>query len=359
MTRSFASAEPFLSRLKQRKRGFYWASSPIDGVDRLAGYQKIEDSPIVAVVTLNRAEAMRPWTSHATVLVLGAAILLAVLIVLDILSRRHRRREELARTRLEQARRLETIGRFSSSMAHDIGNLERIVRSAVSLLRPTVKDRADAVKLLDEIDLALASARDMIGQLLARGRSSELRPEPVDVGRLIEKSMPVCRRAAGSGITVDAFLGVTTATCLVDPFQFQAALVNLVVNARDAMPAGGAIRIDLRSVDLKPDERWAQISVSDDGPGMPSNVLKHAFEPFFTTKEAGYGSGLGLVQVRDFVERSGGRIELNSAVGQGLTVHMCFRLAGSDEFPETRERVVASSADAVTPGGGGNGTLPA
>jgi signal transduction histidine kinase len=330
MRRHFASLEPFRSRLKRHKSGVFWSASPIDGVDRLVGYRKLDDAPIVATVSLDEGGVMRPWVSHATALVIGAAILLAVLVVLESLSRRHRRREEMARTRLEEARRLETIGRFSSGMAHDLGNLERIVRSAVLLLRPAVKNRAGAVKLLDEIDLALASARDMINQLLARGRSGELRPEPVDVGDLMERSLPVCRRAAGAQVRVKASLGSTAVICSVDPFHLQAALVNLIINSRDAMPDGGTVRIDLRTVDWEANERWAQISVSDDGPGMPRNVLKHAFDPFFTTKQAGHGNGLGLSQVRDFVWRSGGKIELNSAEGDGTTVHMRFPLAGSD-----------------------------
>lgn len=322
MTKSFHSVEPFRSQLGQKPQGYDWSTSPIDGVERVAGYQKLKNVPLVVLVTVNAADALQPWISHAVVLVIGAAILLVVLATLEWLSREHHRREELAIRQLAQGQRLETVGRFSSGLAHDLGNLERVVRSAVLLLRPAVKDQIDAVNILDEIDFTLASARDMIRQLLAYARSNELRPEPVELNALIAASLSICRRAAGPGIEVTVSPGRVAATCLIDAIQMQAALVNLIINSRDAMPAGGTIWIDLHVVEPGTDQPWAQVTVRDQGGGMSPDVLKHAFDPFFTTKKREQGNGLGLAQVRDFVIRSGGQIEISSIEGQGVSVRL-------------------------------------
>lgn len=330
MGKSFASAELFRS-LRTSSQGFHWSVSPIDGIRRLGGFQSLDGFPVVVLATLNEADVMRAWRSHATVLIVGAAILLAVLVVLEWLSRRYRRREDIARKRLEEANRLETVGRFAGWIAHDIGNLTRIVRSAALLLRPMTSDKPEAARLLDEIELSLKSGRELVNQLLAYSGKRDMQPQEVDIGTLISGALPHLKQAAGPGIEIKFEHDGTKIICLTDSVQFQAAIVNLVLNSRDAMPAGGVITIGSRIIDGEAESRWAQIDVHDNGRGMSQDVLAQAFDPFFTTKPPGKGNGLGLGQVLDFVNRSGGQIVASSDKGQGATMSLRLPLHNSHQ----------------------------
>ena len=246
---SFADMEPFRSLLGARNPGIAWLTSPIDGISRVVGYQKLDIAPVIVLVTLSAADVMRPWRSHATVGLTGAGILLTLLGGLEWLSRRSRRREEAARQRLETTQRLEAIGRFAGSIAHDCGNLMRIIRSATIVLRPLVSDRQEAVKLLDEVDISLDAGRALVNRLLTYARKSEIRLETVDAGELVREILPIARQAAGPGIEVVATEAGKAAFCYLDKAQFQASIVNLVLNARDAMPSGGTITIDVRTAE--------------------------------------------------------------------------------------------------------------
>ncbi|MBN9551154.1 MAG: hypothetical protein J0H31_20390 [Alphaproteobacteria bacterium] len=323
MGKSFASTDLFQS-LRSNRQGFTWSASPIDGVRRLAGFRLLDGFPIVVLITLDEADLFRSWRSHATALSVGAAILLAVLAVLEWLSRRYRRQEEYARRRLEEASRLETVGRLTTWIAHDIGNFTRIVRSAVLLLRPMTGDKPEAARLLDDIELSLTSGRELVNQLLAYSGMKEIRPQSADIGTLVTNALPVLRRAVGPDIEIKFEHDGTNEVCLIDTVQFQAAIVNLVLNSRDAMPDGGVITIGLRIVRSVTEDRWIQIDVHDNGQGMTQGVLAQAFDPFFTTKSPDKGSGLGLGQVLDFVDRSGGQVLASSAEGLGATVSLRF-----------------------------------
>jgi len=324
---SFASVEPFRSLLPESGATIFRDGSPIDNVNRIAGYRALEGTPLVMMVTMNEAEVMQPWRSHAAVAVAGAVILLVMLLVMELLSRRYRHREELARARLVDAQRLETIGRFASGIAHDLGNLLRIVRSAVVLLRAQTADRPEARSVLDRLDESLAAGREMVAQLLAHSRNQPLELRIGDMNKLVSGCLPMLRQAAGPKVDILASFTSDRATCQIDHIQLRAALLNLVLNARDAMPDGGAIFIDVRASaeDRNADAvRWIDVSVRDEGPGMPEAVLKQVFDPFFTTKRPGVGSGLGLNQVRAFVQQCNGRVDILSREGEGTTVRLRF-----------------------------------
>lgn len=323
--KSFADMEPFHSLLGMRDPGVAWLTSPIDGISRIVGYQKLDIAPVIVLVTLNEADVMQPWRGHATVGFIGATILLSLLAGLEVLSRRGRRREEAARRRLEATQRLEAVGRFAGGIAHDCGNLMRVIRSATVVLRPLVNDRQEAVKLLDEVDTSLNAGRALVSRLLTYARSTEFRPDVADPDALVREILPIARQAAGPGIDVVAKPSGEALSCRLDKAQFQAAIVNLVLNARDAMPSGGTITIDVQSAeDMDPSGAlsWVDVTVTDDGIGMSEAARRQAFDPFFTMKGMGEGHGMGLSQTLEFVRQCGGRADIASRPGAGTTVRL-------------------------------------
>jgi signal transduction histidine kinase len=176
--------------------------------------------------------------------------------------------------------------------------------------------------------------------LLAFARRQVLRPEIVDPGFLIREFEELMSHAVGETIELRLLLDPVSCRCSIDPAQFQAALLNLVVNSRDAMSDGGVLTIEMRSVDLDSDRpagtetglgRCVAIDVRDTGSGMTPEVRERAFEPFYTTKDVGAGSGLGLSQVYGFVRQSGGHVEISSELGAGTTVSLY--LPRLDEVP--------------------------
>lgn len=333
MGKSFASIEPFTSLLSSKDRGVFWSKSPVDAVKRVVGYQKLDGLPIVMLATLNENDVMRPWRSHAVTGLIGAVILLVLLAALEGLAWQYRRREELARQRLERTQRLESIGRFAGGVAHDFGNLLMVIRSSMLLLRPEIRNKAEVLAILNEIDLSLAHGRELVTQLLSYARNKEIQAQPADLNLLIADLTPILKQAAGPKVTIITIFSPTKAICVIDSAQFRGAIVNLVLNARDAMPSGGVVSISVRLVHEKKGNNvlhWAEVCVSDEGTGMSENVRKQAFDPFFTTKEPGVGNGLGLSQVVDFIERSAGQVELLRNEGGGTIVRLRIPLKETD-----------------------------
>lgn len=317
---SFSEAEPFKSLLASRTQDVYWMKSPVDGVDRVVGHKALEGLPLVLLVALNQDDAMRHWRAHATVVVVGASILLALLAVLEWLSRYYRKKEARSQLRLAEGQRLEAIGRFTGGVVHDVGHLLRVVRSAVLLLRPQAADRPAAQQLLDQIDDTLNVGGDLINQLLYYARAGGSEPQAVDVNTLIAESLPLFQRAAGPLVDIQVAYSRASAAVLTDVSRFQAVLLNLVLNARDAMARRGNIAIAVRTYDDANGRDWVEISVSDKGVGMDKETLSRAFDPFFTTKASGGGNGLGLSQVRTFVEHNQGEFAIDSTPEKGTTI---------------------------------------
>lgn len=330
---SFASAEPFSSLLPESAGDVYWDRSPIDHINRVAGYRALQNVPLVMQVAMDEAQVMQPWRSYAVVATSGAAILLAMLLAMEWLSRRYRYREERARARLAEAERLESIGRFAGGVAHDLGNLLRIVRSAVLLLRPQTANLPEATEVLDRLDESLTTGREMVLQLLAHSRNQPLELRIGDMNKLVTDAMPMLRQAAGPKVEVLASVSHEQALCLINCVQLRAVLLNLILNARDAMPHGGKVSIEVRSEQEDGRIRWVEVSVCDEGDGMPEAVLKQAFDPFFTTKGPGVGSGLGLSQVRAFVERCNGQVAITSKENEGTAICLRFPLVENDSNP--------------------------
>jgi signal transduction histidine kinase len=315
MGASFSGAEPF--RDPDLDEHVYWTSSLSDGVRRVAGYKKLEGFPVVVLVTLSEDEVMQPWRAHAGVVLIGALILLALIAAVEWLSRSHRAREARALAQLMESQRLESIGRFAGGVVHDMGNLLRVMRSTVALLRPETAGQPTAQGLLDQIDDTLDVGGNLVNQMLFYARSGNAEPKSMDVNALVAEALSLLRRAAGPLVSIRVTFSQSSVSILTDVPQFQAALLNIVLNARDSRARGGTIAIEVR--ELSGEERnWAEIRVSDNGSGMSTETLGRVFDPFFTTKQA--GNGLGLSQVRTFVEYSKGMIAIDSLPGAGTTI---------------------------------------
>jgi PAS domain S-box-containing protein len=247
-----------------------------------------------------------------------------------------RKRAEEERDRLEaslrQAQKLESIGRLAGGVAHDFNNLLTAICGNIELARLELDERHPAVELLLEANEAAKSAAGLTAQLLAFSRQQVIAPSVFDPNANIARMRKMFARLLGEDIELVVELGDAPGKVRMDLGQFEQILLNLLVNARDAMPEGGRltigtarVRVDRSSLPagawLKPGD-YVRLSVTDTGEGMPENVRARAFEPFFTTKEVGKGTGLGLAMVHGAVKQNDGHVELQSELGRGTTFHV-------------------------------------
>jgi PAS domain S-box-containing protein len=230
---------------------------------------------------------------------------------------------------LRQAQKMEAIGQLTGGVAHDFNNLLTIIIGNLDVLARESDNQARRARATENAMHGAQRAATLTQQLLAFSRRQPLNPKRTDVNRLVSQFSDLLRRLLGETIAVETVLGGGLWHADVDGHQLENALLNLAVNARDAMPGGGKLTIETANAHL--DElyrtnyaeiapgQYVMICVSDTGAGMPADVLEHAFEPFYTTKPVGHGTGLGLSQVYGFVKQSGGHIKLYSEPGQGTT----------------------------------------
>jgi PAS domain S-box-containing protein len=241
----------------------------------------------------------------------------------------HRREE--AQMTLAQMQKMEAVGQLTAGIAHDFNNLLAVIRGSLEFVERAAADGLTAEPEL--IDAAVRAARrgtELVRRLLAFSRQSPLRAEPTIIDQLVLDTLRLLQRTLGANVDIVMRLKATGATVLVDRNQLANALVNLALNARDAMPDGGQLTIATTcqrapSAAAEGSDRWPTgeevcIVISDTGTGMTEEICHRAFEPFFTTKTDGLGTGLGLSMVHGFVEQSGGHIDIDSAVGRGTTV---------------------------------------
>ncbi len=239
-------------------------------------------------------------------------------VVMDITGRR------ALEAGLRQAQKLETLGQVAGGVAHDFNNLLSVVTSDCGLLQLQVTDELQR-ELLDEIAETAARATALTRQLLAFSRRAEFQPAEVELDRLTDRLRPLLVRLAGPAITVTTSLAAEGASVWADPSQLEQLVVNLVVNARDAMPDGGTITVTTAVVPgaagtaAKADEGQVVLAVGDTGAGIPLEVIDRIFEPFFTTKAPGQGTGLGLAVVRAVARQWRGEVTVDSGPGRGAT----------------------------------------
>ncbi|HVO21985.1 MAG TPA: ATP-binding protein [Anaeromyxobacter sp.] len=244
--------------------------------------------------------------------------------------RRAARRLVEVEARLQQAQRLESVGRLAGGVAHDFNNLLTVVLGSTEVLRESLDaGRAAPREEVEEIRAAAMRASELTRQLLAFARKQVIEPVPLDLNEVVRGAERMLRRVLVEDVALRVDLQPELWRTLCDPGQMQQVLLNLAVNARDAMPRGGTLTLRTRN---EPDGapgragegEWVSLAVSDDGAGMSSEVKEHLFEPFFTTKPPGAGTGLGLASVYGIVRQSGGEVHVESEPGRGSTITVCF-----------------------------------
>ena len=234
--------------------------------------------------------------------------------------------------RLRRSQRLEAVGQLTGGVAHDFNNLLTVILGNAETLTERLKDDPDAALLARMSQTAAERGAELTNRLLAFARQQPLDPKATDVNQLVDSMTGLLRRTLGEHIDVELIRSKDGGSALIDAPQLESAILNLCINARDSMPDGGKLIIEIDNVHLSEvyaraeDEvtsgEYVLIAVSDTGAGMPLEVIRRAFEPFFTTKRDGKGSGLGLSMVYGFVKQSRGHIKIYSEVNQGTTVKL-------------------------------------
>jgi signal transduction histidine kinase/ActR/RegA family two-component response regulator len=233
-----------------------------------------------------------------------------------------------AEDQLRQAHKMQALGQLTGGIAHDFNNLLTVIQGSADMLRrPTLADDK-RVRYAEAVVQASARAAALTGQLLAFARRQPLRPEIIEVNELIRGMTDLLDRTLGERIEVKTILSVETCAVEADRAQLESAVLNIAVNARDAMPDGGLLTIRTASFSEAQAGRMVALSVSDSGVGMDEDTLGRAFEPFFTTKATGKGTGLGLSQVYGFASQSGGDVRIDSTSGAGTTVTLLLPCSG-------------------------------
>jgi PAS domain S-box-containing protein len=239
-----------------------------------------------------------------------------------------------AQEQLRQSQKMEALGQLTGGIAHDFNNLLTVVVGGLDI----IAKRADDAKLRRYAENALGAAERgarLTAQLLAFSRVQRLEVRPTQVGPLIQNMRPLLRNVLGPGITKEFDLDEASMPVMADPTQLEVAILNLAINARDAMPQGGTLTFATRKVDISGDPElddgeYVELAISDTGIGMPHEVAERAFEPFFTTKEVGKGTGLGLSMVYGMARQSGGAARIESRTGEGTAVKLYFRICDAE-----------------------------
>ena len=238
---------------------------------------------------------------------------------------------KLAQEQLRQSQKMEALGQLTGGIAHDFNNLLTVVVGGLDI----IAKRAEQEKLKQYAVNALAAAERgarLTAQLLAFSRVQRLEVRPTLVAPLIENMRPLLRNVLGPGISKEFDLDEVLMPVMADPTQLEVAILNLAINARDAMPDGGVLTFATRPVRIEKDADledgdYIKLTITDTGSGMPAEVVERAFEPFFTTKEVGKGTGLGLSMVYGMARQSGGAARIESRLGEGTAVSLLFRKA--------------------------------
>ena len=251
---------------------------------------------------------------------------------------------------LRQGQKMEAIGQLTGGMAHDFNNILQVVQANLELMKADVTADPEMLARLESAMAAAERGARLTHQLLAFARRQPLAPQSTNIARLLSDLADLLRQSLGERVVMELAIAEDAWNAKIDPGQLENAILNLAINARDAMPDGGTVRVEVSNETL--DQRYATlhpdvmpgpyvlVAVSDTGTGMPPDVAAQAFDPFFTTKRDGKGTGLGLSMVYGFVRQSSGHIRIDSAIGQGTSVKLY--------LPRTLDAVAGKPPDATT-----------
>ncbi|PWC48039.1 hybrid sensor histidine kinase/response regulator [Azospirillum sp. TSA6c] len=380
------------SQLSQSGIAATTLKSSIDGEDRILSVQQLRNYPLVVAVSRTRGEILARWESQAVVIAAaGLVSAVALALMLWAMARQflayetanralgERRQAVEARDEAEehvrQLQKMEALGQLTGGVAHDFNNLLQAVRSSLHMLEAGGELRgAESRRALEVASQAVDRGATLTQHLLAFARRQRLAPAPVDLGAQVGGMATLLERTLGGAIRIRIDRDADVPPALVDPHQFDIALLNLAINARDAMPDGGTLTVTVSSLPIASLQAgmaceeaspalapggYVAVTVRDSGAGMPPDVLARACDPFFTTKPVGQGSGLGLSMVHGLTAQSGGGIRLESHPGLGTAVTLYLPHAPAESPAEIRAEIrPGSRVDAPGSPAASTGTEP-
>jgi len=327
--------------------GVIVAGSPFDGEGRLVTYKRVAGYPLYVTVSRSQASILHEWLKAVRGYAAIGAVAALSLTLLCLVALRRLRREQTAlaqardaiaqraevENQLHQAQKMEGVGQLTAGIAHDFNNLITVIKGNIKLLELNL-DSTDSryERFISAAMQGCERATTLTGRLLSFSRRGPFDARSVEANNVIAGMSDLLRRSLGTQISLNIRLTDSTWRVFVDPNQLENALLNLALNARDAMPEGGNLIIEVANSafeevagECRQEElsgECVRISIADNGCGMSGEVRQRAFEPFFTTKGAARGSGLGLSQVYGFINRSGGQCVIDSGLGRGTTINL-------------------------------------
>jgi signal transduction histidine kinase/ActR/RegA family two-component response regulator len=359
----------FMRAIRTSDSGVFQTLSQRDNLDRFYAYQRVEPYPIYVTYGLDHDVLLSRW--YRNLIVYGATLAAASLILLWVswVALRHMRSErrvlaqlqdeidqrQQAEERLRRSQRLEAIGQITGGIAHDFNNLLMVITGNAERLRRQIAD-AKQERYVGSIEAAARRGERLTRQLLAFSRQQTVTPVVLKLEELLPKFPEMLQSSLRGDIEIRIDVAPNLWPVKVDAGELELALLNLSVNARDAMPNGGKLLMSARNVTLAESAAtdnlqgdFVAVAVRDTGVGIPPDVVPKIFEPFFTTKEVGKGTGLGLSQVYGFAKQAGGVAVVSSTVGEGTTFTLY--------LPRTQEAQVVVDEQPVSPNEVGSGTI--
>jgi signal transduction histidine kinase/CheY-like chemotaxis protein len=380
--KSYADLPPFKDILAHSMAGTVIMDSPLDGKERVLAIRALRAFPLAVNVSVDERQVLASWERQAWFFGTGALIVCALIIrLMFLLARRSRQIErlviefrnakeaaELANVRLveqmeereraeaalRQAQRIEAVGRLTGGVAHDFNNLLTVVLGNIELLGRNKQLDQGGRDLLSAMRAAAERGSTLTGQLLAFARRQPLVPRPIALDVVIAGMQDLLKSALGSAVRLETWSAPGLWPAMADATQVELVVLNLTINARDAMPRGGVLTIETTNTQVGAPHRegepaegeYVAVTVRDNGMGMTPEVVARAFEPFFTTKQPGAGSGLGLSQVYGTARQSGGGVRIDSAPGVGTSVTVYLpRAHSAAEVPPVVSELTPSASN--------------
>jgi signal transduction histidine kinase/ActR/RegA family two-component response regulator len=340
LTARFPPTNPMIQQIAagSQEGSYSGGESNIDGVDRIVSYRKVDKYPVYVSAGIAHETVLGEWQKRAALLAAFTFPTAMALIYMSWVALRRTRRElaavrELhleiehrarAESALRQVQKLEALGRLTGGVAHDFNNLLMVVSNNLQLLKK-LEPSLDGSKQVAAIGRAVSTGERLTRQLLAFARRQPLNPEVISLQERLPALLTLVAPTLGARIEATCTVAPDTASIEVDAAELELAVINMAVNARDAMPDGGMFRLAARNATAEEAERpgeFVVISATDSGSGIDPAIIDLVFEPFFTTKPHGQGTGLGLSQVYGFCTQSGGSARINSVAGRGTEIRL-------------------------------------